>query len=344
MEPARVQPVPTPEPAVPPVFERRLPLKPFQLSTAYPEAGPVATPCFRTDLDDSEEDRDLDRRRWLKFAPVWVGSLLVIIFLGARLITPGRPTLAKQTVVPAQAADTDAQENNSKPSPSTLMGSGRNASAAKIQTALGSQPEAVSVDYLPSQQDSQLMNDQLSAAPRISRDITAKPREEAPPAEGFNTANIDAAAAASAIDGAFGTQARPTVRYVPYPMVTVPPAVAESLLIQKTLPTYPKSAWYAGQTGKVQLEIKVSRTGSVESVHLIAGPRVFQQAALDAVKTWLFRPYVVDDVAREFQSTIEVIFDQTNATNPLSFLHFGSRAQKSTSASAVAKGTEPEAQ
>jgi protein TonB len=188
-------------------------------------------------------------------------------------------------------------------------------------------------DSQPTEVDPQLMNDQLTAAPKIPQDIKNKVKVEEPPSPGFVTPNTVDVAEAGTIGGAFSDQSRPKVTYVPYPVVSVPAAVAQGLLVQRTQPVYPPDAWYSGLTGKVVLEITVSRTGWVESVHLVSGARMFQKSAMDAVRTWRFKPYMIDNVAREFRTTLEVTFDQHSEGHPLSFLHFGSHSKK-TSASA----------
>ncbi len=134
------------------------------------------------------------------------------------------------------------------------------------------------------------MNDQLTAAPKIPRDINKKVKIEEPPSPGFVAPNTVDVAEAGAIGGAFSGQAQPKVTYVPYPVVSVPAAVAQGLLVQRTQPVYPPDAWYSGLTGKVVLEITVSRTGWVESVHLVSGARMFQKSAMDAVRTCASSP------------------------------------------------------
>ena len=49
-------------------------------------------------------------------------------------------------------------------------------------------------------------------------------------------------------------------------------------------------------------------------------------------KTWRYKPYVIDNVPREFQTTVEVIFDQKGGGNPLSLLHLGSHSNKASAA------------
>ncbi|HLW79457.1 MAG TPA: TonB family protein [Terriglobia bacterium] len=322
------------------VVERRWPVRPIPVTATVGPAAAVVAPTFRTDLADWEE-LNIDWRRWMKPAAI-VAAAILLLFLGVRLLSPGRPTMAKQTVAPMQtAADADPASNLPKPSPSTQLIGARPSATTDTLPKTSGQPGANAANTLAPQVDSQLMNDQLTAAPRIPQDIKVKTKEEAPPPEGFSAASTVDVADSSAIGGVFGDREHPTVAYVPYPRETIAAGVADGLLMQRTQPVYPPDAWYNGITGKVALEIAVSRAGLVESVRIVSGPHVFQKPALDAVKTWRYKPYVIDNVPREFQTTVEITFDQKSGGNPLSLLHLGSRPKKSPPA---AKNAGEEAQ
>jgi protein TonB len=84
--------------------------------------------------------------------------------------------------------------------------------------------------------------------------------------------------------------------------------VEEGLLIQKTMPVYPAFARTAGISGTVTLAAVISKNGSIENLHVISGPMMLQQAALDAVRTWRYRPYLLDGQPVEVETTVSVIF------------------------------------
>jgi protein TonB len=101
---------------------------------------------------------------------------------------------------------------------------------------------------------------------------------------------------------------RPVVR----PEVNIPQRVSsgtvEGLLIQKTMPVYPAIARATGTSGTVTLAAIISKTGAIENLRVISGPAVLQQAALDAVRTWRYRPYLLDGQPVEVETTVSVIF------------------------------------
>jgi protein TonB len=61
-------------------------------------------------------------------------------------------------------------------------------------------------------------------------------------------------------------------------------------------------------SGTVVLAATISKTGTIENLHVVSGPPVLQQAALDAVQTWLYRPYLLDGEPVEVETTINVVF------------------------------------
>jgi protein TonB len=58
----------------------------------------------------------------------------------------------------------------------------------------------------------------------------------------------------------------------------------------------------------VVLRALISRTGTVEELHVISGPPMLQQAAINAVKTWKYKPYLVNNRPVEVETRVNVIF------------------------------------
>ena len=84
--------------------------------------------------------------------------------------------------------------------------------------------------------------------------------------------------------------------------------VAVGMLLQKTQPVYPPIAKAARVSGTVVLQATISKTGTIENLRVISGPAMLQQAALDAVKTWRYRPYLLNNEPVEVETTVNVIF------------------------------------
>jgi len=90
--------------------------------------------------------------------------------------------------------------------------------------------------------------------------------------------------------------------------VRVSSMVVEGLIIRKTIPTYPAIARAMGIQGTVVLQATISKQGTIENLHVVGGPAMLQQAALDAVKTWRYKPYMLNDQAVEVETTVNVVF------------------------------------
>jgi TonB family protein len=93
-----------------------------------------------------------------------------------------------------------------------------------------------------------------------------------------------------------------------YRKVEVPAGVMAGMLLQKTDPVYPPIAQAARIQGTVVLQAAISKTGSVEDLHVVTGQALLQDAALRAVRTWRYQPYMVNGEPVKVQTTINVVF------------------------------------
>ena len=105
-----------------------------------------------------------------------------------------------------------------------------------------------------------------------------------------------------------GSEQHPTVRQQASGPVRVSGMVVEGLLIQKTLPVYPAIAKATRTQGTVVLQATISRNGTIENLHVVSGPAMLQQAAMDAVKEWRYRPYLLSSEPVEVETTVNVVF------------------------------------
>jgi periplasmic protein TonB len=80
-------------------------------------------------------------------------------------------------------------------------------------------------------------------------------------------------------------------------------------LIAKTLPQYPAIPKAAHIQGIVVLQATISRSGSIQNLRVISGPPMLQQAAMDAVRSWRYKPYFLNGEPVEVETTINVVFN-----------------------------------
>jgi TonB family protein len=83
---------------------------------------------------------------------------------------------------------------------------------------------------------------------------------------------------------------------------------AEANLIARVNPAYPPLAKQARVQGSVVLDILIDGNGAVRDVHVRAGHPLLQQAAVDAVRQWRYKPLLVDGVATDVATTVTVTF------------------------------------
>jgi protein TonB len=84
--------------------------------------------------------------------------------------------------------------------------------------------------------------------------------------------------------------------------------VAEGMLIHRTAPVYPQFARDGHMSGTVILGATISKAGTIQGLHVISGPPLFRNAAMDAVKSWRYRPYMLDYQPVAVDTTVKVVF------------------------------------
>jgi protein TonB len=105
-----------------------------------------------------------------------------------------------------------------------------------------------------------------------------------------------------------GPYPTPIVHPEPTGPVHVSAKFVEGLLLLKNAPPYPVLARVTRTEGTVVLEATISKAGAIENLRVVSGPPMLRQAAFEAVKTWRYRPYLLDGQPIEVETTVNVIF------------------------------------
>ena len=84
--------------------------------------------------------------------------------------------------------------------------------------------------------------------------------------------------------------------------------VVEANLIHDVTPTYPAEAGRARIEGTVVLVAVIGKDGSVQDVRVESGLPILAQAAIDAVRQWRYRPYLLNGEPVEVDSRITINF------------------------------------
>ena len=101
---------------------------------------------------------------------------------------------------------------------------------------------------------------------------------------------------------------RPVVRPEVRTPVRVSSEVVSGLLLRKTMPVYPPIATAARIEGTVILQATIARNGTIENLRVASGPVMLQRSAMDAVKNWVYRPYLLNGEPVEVETTVNVVF------------------------------------
>jgi protein TonB len=84
--------------------------------------------------------------------------------------------------------------------------------------------------------------------------------------------------------------------------------LSEAQLVHRVEPVYPRIAVVTGIQGEVKLHAIIAKDGTVQSLSLTSGHPILAQAAMDAVRQWRYRPYILNGQAVEVETFITVNF------------------------------------
>jgi periplasmic protein TonB len=84
--------------------------------------------------------------------------------------------------------------------------------------------------------------------------------------------------------------------------------VLEAKLVNRVMPLYPPLARHARISGTVRLEGVISRDGRVVNLQVISGHPLLINAAVEAVRQWVYRPTLLNGQAVEVIAPIDVHF------------------------------------
>jgi len=94
----------------------------------------------------------------------------------------------------------------------------------------------------------------------------------------------------------------------PAQRITVSQGVSQGLLLHQVNPLYPAMARDAHVGGAVRLRAIIGKDGAVHSLTLVGGHPLLAKSAMDAVRQWKYRPYLLNGQPVEVQTEITVQF------------------------------------
>jgi protein TonB len=166
----------------------------------------------------------------------------------------------------------------------------------------------------------------LMAPKSVPKEIaTIKEEELPPPSSGVAgvVGGVSGGVAGGAVGGVLGgiigavpTAAPPpppppppaVKKEAPVQRIKVGGAVQSASILKKTPPVYPQLAKSARVSGVVHLAAIIAKDGTIQELHSLGGPALLIQAAMDAVKTWVYRPTMLNGEPVQVETTIDVNF------------------------------------
>ena len=94
--------------------------------------------------------------------------------------------------------------------------------------------------------------------------------------------------------------------------VRVSQGVSQGLLVKKVSPTYPPMALQLRKQGAVDLLASVNREGTITGVKVLNGDSVLARSAVEAVRQWKYRPYLLNGEPVEIETQITINFRLPN--------------------------------
>jgi len=176
-------------------------------------------------------------------------------------------------------------------------------------------PPAAAPVRVIKQVQSDIINGQLRTPTKIPEKVQMIKEEEAPPPDmsaGGVVGGVPGGVPGGQMGGVIGGIISSTPVAVPKvatpQRVRVSLGVSQGLLIKKVQPSYPPLARQARIQGRVLLQAEISKDGTIENLRLISGHPMLAPAAIEAVKQWRYKPYMLNGEPVAVETQVEVNF------------------------------------
>jgi protein TonB len=157
-----------------------------------------------------------------------------------------------------------------------------------------------------------IINGQLRTPTKIPKKVEMIKEEEAPPPMNAGVVGgVPGGVPGGSMGGVMGSIIGGTPVAVPkvaVQRVRVSQGVTQGMVVHRVQPTYPPLARTARVQGAVVLAAIIGKDGTVQNLHVLNGHPLLTQAALDAVKQWRYKPYILNGEPVEVDTQITVNF------------------------------------
>lgn len=176
-------------------------------------------------------------------------------------------------------------------------------------------PPAAAPVKVVKQIQTDIVNGELRTPTKIPNKVKIIKEDEAPPpamASAGVQGGVPGGVPGGSMGGVMGSilSATPTVapKIATPQRVRVSSGVSTGMLVRKVPPSYPPLARQARIQGTVILQATISKEGSIENLQLISGHPMLAPAAIEAVKQWKYKPYLLNGEPVEVETQVQVNF------------------------------------
>lgn len=205
-----------------------------------------------------------------------------------------------QTAAPTDASPADQTQPQTPQSPDIQPAQTIPAAAQPVAVPAPSQPRAVTVVSLPPQPSS----------PAVALPATAPTQASSKPPQShdvFVAATVPQSLRSQLAPASPDLAPKPVDAALPsIEPVTVAESAERALLAVHPVMPYPANA--KGQQGTVVLQVLIGRDGTVQDAKFFQGSFLFALSAIDGVKQWKFKPYILNGRPVSVQTTLTMKF------------------------------------
>jgi TonB family protein len=107
-----------------------------------------------------------------------------------------------------------------------------------------------------------------------------------------------------------------TSQVIVQPAVRISSDVMQALVVTKIAPIYPPLARQARIQGTVILKVRINAAGDIGDMQLVSGHPLLAPAAIEAVKQWKYKPYLLNGDPVEVETQVTVNFSLSGKPAP----------------------------
>ncbi|MGD0568306.1 MAG: TonB family protein [Candidatus Sulfotelmatobacter sp.] len=175
-------------------------------------------------------------------------------------------------------------------------------------------PPAAAPVHVVKQVQTDIVNGELRTPTKIPQKVQMIKEDEAPPAMasagvvGGVPGGIPGGQMGGVIGGIISSTPVAVPKVATPQRVRVSSGVSQGLRIKFQQPAYPPLARQARIQGTVVLHAVIGKDGAIENLTLVSGHPMLAPAAIEAVKQWRYKPYLLNGEPVEVDTEIQVNF------------------------------------